>query len=847
MLSRNLFGECTPFCLCSCLSECTRVIAPLYNSLCIYIRISSQGVGGWEPLLLCLENWAGGCNGMKLLEYSPELEDSHFAELNALDNGMEDVVDLTAGVDVNDSLRAPDSQQSLAQHAQPTLSVGFPSSWQLISDGATDSVGRNDVSDISCKEAVLPNDTPGVSAETFDALLEQAHISNLLASQNSSLPWELGVHAAIFSDSWDVVQHQNLNAIIPPELPDAEMPVAENPVVAALDKMKRKSVTSICDRVIRALPDKDFHQLRADLWNKALNKLLLVFTLACFPGELGTRVWSKFVLEQQTEMAKEILRDVLGNKSPNTVNKRSNSFLALADWLHEQGSFSWPFPIEGVLDFMNAEIHGKKSSSRGKALLGALRFFKHVMHFDQLDLIINDPQLVGRSQRLDGMKEKLRQARPLKLSEVKQMENFMIGDGTDRDKYLMGGALFALFSRSRWSDISLVESLELDACEVNGQPYGFLESSTRHQKTGTSALKKAMQTPLVSPVLGVTDVEWAHIWVEIVMSFGVDLSETPFGPICRAPQSDGKLTNRSVTSEEIGDFLNAFLQLEGDQCVSSHSLKRTTLAWASKYGLPETTRAMLGHHEVPGQSMACYSRDLLARPLAQYQSMLLNVRRGYFLPDESRSGRFVLEETGKTLAEEYSHMADTARPWPFVRKVAKVMAEEGKASPGVSMKNVPDDDSIAPTTPLFNEELELDEAQVEGGLDAVLGQPHETLSDGDDEALDSSSSSDSSESSSESVNEEELHEKLNGDSYLKNTSEPIHQHRKTKMLHRPGRAAGTLLCGRRLNDNYAFLKDGASFHWPRCTGCFRGDVLSTVDQMADAFDKVRAQRGSHVR
>ena len=55
--------------------------------------------------------------------------------------------------------------------------------------------------------------------------------------------------------------------------------------------------------------------------------------------------------------------------------------------------------------------------------------------------------------------------------------------------------MFALFSRSRWSDISMVESLELDACEVNGEPYGFLESSTRHQKTGTSALKKTMQMP----------------------------------------------------------------------------------------------------------------------------------------------------------------------------------------------------------------------------------------------------------------------------------------------------------------------------------------------------------------
>ena len=67
------------------------------------------------------------------------------------------------------------------------------------------------------------------------------------------------------------------------------------------------------------------------------------------------------------------------------------------------------------------------------------------------------------------------------------------------------------------------------------------------------------------------------------------------------------LSARSVTSKEISDFLNSALELEGDKCVTSHSLKRTTLAWASKYGLPEPTRAMLGHHEIPGQSMACYS------------------------------------------------------------------------------------------------------------------------------------------------------------------------------------------------------------------------------------------------
>ena len=186
--------------------------------------------------------------------------------------------------------------------------------------------------------------------------------------------------------------------------------------------------------------------------------------------------------------------------------------------------------------------------------------------------------------------------------------------------------------------------------------------------------------PLVSPVLGVSDVEWAHIWMEIVMSMGLDLSEVPFGPICRAPRSDGTLSARSVTSEEIGDFLNAALELEGDQCISSHSLKRTTLAWASKYGLPEATRAMLGHHEVPGQSMACYSRDLLARPLSQYQSMLMNIRHGFFLPDASRSGRFVSGASSKSVAEEYSLMAETAKPWPSVKKAAKSFVEEDKMS-----------------------------------------------------------------------------------------------------------------------------------------------------------------------
>ena len=793
--------------------------------------------------VLSLKNWTGGdCHGMKYLEYRPDMEDTHFADLNAMDDQLP--TGDTPNFSDNDfgSVDMSVDPVDVSQSVQPSSGNGSLASWQVVPESDQGGSGLDNAVEMLGEQQNASQVDAGISAESFDSLLEQAHISNLLASQNNSLPWEMGVHAAIFSDTWDVLQHHNLGVVIPPELPEVMAPEPENPVTAALERMKRKSLASICDKVTKALPDRNFQQIRTELWNKALNKLLLVFTLACFPGDLGTRVWTKFVVEQQSEQAKEILRDVLGNKSPNTVNKRYNSMLALIDWLHAREVFSWPLQVVSVLDFMNAEPRGKKVLSRGKALLGAMRFFRFVMQFEQLDIIINDPQLLGRSKRLDGMKTEIHQARPLKLSEVRQMENFMIGDSPTRDKYLMGCALFVLYSRSRWSDIAYVEYLELDSSEVDGKPFGFVESSTRHQKTGTSALKKATQMPLVCPVLGVSEVEWAHIWMETVMSMGLDLFQTPFGPICRAPRSDGSLSTRSVTSEEISDFLNSALELEGDKCVTSHSLKRTTLAWASKYGLPEPTRAMLGHHEIPGQSMACYSRDLLARPLSQYQSMLMNIRHGFFLPDATRSGRFIAGDPSKSVAEDYSQMVETAKPWPSVRKAARTVVSEGRASnAGTSVADGEEGSELPPLSVFEGHDVTFDVEQP--GLDkaAIGGLACEEENEKEDSVEDSSSSSDD-ESSSSSVNAEELHSKINGDCYVKHTSERCFQNRKTKMLHRPGKAEGLLLCGRRCNDNYLELQDGASFHWPRCTACYRGEVLTTAEQLVEAFDKVKAAR-----
>ena len=89
----------------------------------------------------------------------------------------------------------------------------------------------------------------------------------------------------------------------------------------------------------------------------------------------------------------------------------------------------------------------------------------------------------------------------------------------------------------------------------------------------------------------------------------------PYGAVCQAPTSEGGFTKRPLTSAEASSMLNDFLGVvDTKEATSSHSLKATTLVWCARYGIDDTSRAMLGHHATKDKSLACYSRDLLSRP-----------------------------------------------------------------------------------------------------------------------------------------------------------------------------------------------------------------------------------------
>lgn len=280
-----------------------------------------------------------------------------------------------------------------------------------------------------------------------------------------------------------------------------------------------------------------------------------------------------------------------------------------------------------------------KSKFIGKNLVHAIKFFKFVMGGNiELEETLG-PMLQGRVMRILATREPTQQARALTVQEVLQLEAMVHTSRCLLDKYLAGCLLFALFSRARWSDLFSMQSFGFDVMEADSGPFGFVEGRTRIHKTSNTAEKKALYLPFVAPIEGVGEKPWALAWRSVLEELDMLRDPEPYGAVCRAPTSEGGFTKRPLTSAEASSMLNDFLGVaDTKEATSSHSLKATTLVWCARYGIDDTSRARLGHHAIKDKSLACYSRDLLSRPLRDLCGMLLNIRRGDCNPDGTRSG-----------------------------------------------------------------------------------------------------------------------------------------------------------------------------------------------------------------
>jgi len=330
-------------------------------------------------------------------------------------------------------------------------------------------------------------------------------------------------------------------------------------------------------------------------------------------------------------------------------------------------------------------------ASKGITLLEALRFGRYVLDLPIPEGPLSDPQLRGRAQRLMISKDAYHPARPLRATELATLERVMNAGLDLRDVYILGSVIFAVLSRSRWSDLKHVDQFWIECAEFNGEPFGFVEAKTKFHKKATNLDKKQGYMPLVAPLLGVTETDWSRHWVRAKLELKVDINIEPFGAICRAPAHDGALCARSRTSEEVSVFINKFLKTGEGNSVLSHSFKQATLVWCSAYGLDEPSRMLQGHHELQGaRSMAVYSRDMLTRPLRLYCYTAA-----------------CLQTSGKTISVLMSRVQ--AECWTFLKISENQVAPQEKQITGAAQTEVQqaggaaDDDGYAPSTPMDTE------------------------------------------------------------------------------------------------------------------------------------------------
>ena len=660
----------------------------------------------------------------------------------------------------------------------------------------------------------------GVLGPEASCLLGDAVSDSVLSMGRStvdiSLPWETAGMNLIFREEDPVdVMLASLPSHVPVPAPHVqpEELVKEPPA----KRMKTYPESGECFRGAIAVRGYDNDDDKVEgVWRRALEKWLVVVTECPSASLIGDRV-----SRMSTTEAAETLRELFGRKSAATVLKRGSALVAFIAWCRKFFRDEEPMPfrtlhMEGYLRHLKK---GNRPASAFTSFQEAVNFATHVVGVSVA--VTSKGQQQGDSvwspwcngiigQALQGKAER-KQATVLSVHQVAALEYMLQDESLSAfDRYACGALLFGIFSRSRVSDLRKTYSWYLDFDQLGDGGDGFIECRTRDHKTANLVLQSGVSMPLVAPALGVTSASWAVRWAKVAEEVGLGFSGDRKGPVLPAPDQRGGWTKRSVEAGEVTKWLHALLARSGNAAspgTTSHTVKSTVLSWCAKYGMARHPRLQLGHHTSGDGSLDTYGRDTLAPALLQLTSMLDSIRRGMFLPDLTRSGRF------------------------RKRTSIKVESSDEEAVTAEDLGEVEDVHSSSGATGSF--------LRVEA--DRGTGDQPEA-------SLDSDSSS-SEDSSSEAGHEDAW---VVGEDFRNPESKPatwkpdtvMYRHVRTGVVHimAAGSSEEIFTCGRLLTKDHVEVADVPFLELRKCKQCEAGKPVRDIGGLTAAINQLREGR-----
>jgi len=143
-----------------------------------------------------------------------------------------------------------------------------------------------------------------------------------------------------------------------------------------------------------------------------------------------------------------------------------------------------------------------------------------------------------------------------------------------------------------------------------------------------------LELVMMGPRLGVSGIDWIAEYLRFREDSCLPLGKYPLFPAF----DEGSWSTLPANQSDINAIFKACLfecGAEEAAAVTSHSFKATYLKMAASYGIPSDARRALGYHKRASESsVRAYARDSLSHPVRLLISMLDEIQRGTFNPDE---------------------------------------------------------------------------------------------------------------------------------------------------------------------------------------------------------------------
>ena len=370
----------------------------------------------------------------------------------------------------------------------------------------------------------------------------------------------------------------------------------------------------------------------------------------------------------------ELVESIIGVRSPSTASSRANVFRKLLEWIFvNYPDEQYPLDEKLIWNYLCHLNSSQAAPTTASSVMSALRYAQHIFGFEVLAGAAGSRRLLGRSELMFAQKDPVRQAVVLTVHDVLTLHAKLNDPKAGVfDRVGAGYLLLCLYGRCRHSDLANVNHV----VHNHDDSSGYVEVFTRCHKTARGAVKKATFLPILIPVVGVTQENWVEKLRNLMFECGIIFDGLIQGPVLRPPVSAHSevLCKRGLTSDECGRLLRILLDLpidrpgKGVPGVTSHSLKATGLSWATKYGLGEYDRAVLGRHSsTTSSASAIYARDLAFPSVLKFESVLSSIRNKTFRPDAARNLYFD--------KAPHSEEPIDARPVPEVVKCAEEVVE----------------------------------------------------------------------------------------------------------------------------------------------------------------------------